>query len=61
MIAGSVVWFTGKILRWVSPKFGALVAEEAAKKGYLRYILSRLGMSLEDGYIVKRHSLCFIG
>ena len=49
-----VVWGTGRILRLVSPRFGAMVAEEASRKGYLRYIHSRSGIYKDD-------ICCFIG
>uniref|UniRef100_A0A0K0EY63 ATP-binding cassette sub-family D member 2 (inferred by orthology to a human protein) n=1 Tax=Strongyloides venezuelensis TaxID=75913 RepID=A0A0K0EY63_STRVS len=48
ILAMVVISFTHRILRRVSPKFGHMVAEEAKRKGHLRYLHSRIITNSEE-------------
>ncbi|XP_012059413.1 PREDICTED: ATP-binding cassette sub-family D member 1 [Atta cephalotes] len=48
LLAAAVIALTGQILRFASPKFGQLVAEEATRRGKLREAHARISAHAEE-------------
>jgi ATP-binding cassette subfamily D (ALD) protein 2 len=47
-IGVAVISLTGMLLRLISPRFGQMAAEEAKRKGYLRFLYTRIQTNSEE-------------